>query len=84
MKNPDLSGSRTAGRPSPPPDSKKSAAEAPPVLALTAEEIHAAMYPKASQAVDDGKDVTLGPVQICENFATPTRVMCLTSALAAA
>jgi rubrerythrin len=34
--------------------------------ALSAEEIHAAMYQSAKQAVDAGTDVELGPVQICE------------------
>lgn len=33
--------------------------------ALGAEKIHAAMYQQAKQAVDDGKDMQLGPVQIC-------------------
>jgi len=33
--------------------------------ALEAERIHAAMYTKAKQAVDAGKDVELGPVQVC-------------------
>ncbi len=33
--------------------------------ALDAEKIHAAMYTGAKQAVDEGKDVELGPVQIC-------------------
>ncbi len=33
--------------------------------ALSAEKIHAAMYKKAKEAVDAGKDVELGPVQIC-------------------
>ena len=33
--------------------------------ALTAEKIHAAMYKNAKEAVDAGKDVQLGPVQIC-------------------
>jgi rubrerythrin len=35
--------------------------------AYTAEKIHAAMYQKAKQAVDAGKDVELGKVQICDN-----------------
>ena len=30
-----------------------------------AEKIHAGMYTKAKQAVDSGKDIELGPVQIC-------------------
>jgi rubrerythrin len=34
--------------------------------ALEAEKIHAGLYQKAKQAVDGGKDVDLGPVQICE------------------
>jgi len=33
--------------------------------AVSAEKIHAAMYQEAKQAVDAGKDVELGPVQIC-------------------
>jgi len=35
--------------------------------ALEAEKIHAAMYREAKQAVDGGKDLELGPVQICDN-----------------
>jgi rubrerythrin len=34
-------------------------------FALSAERIHAAMYQKAKRAVDAGKDVKLGTVQIC-------------------
>ncbi|KPL03135.1 MAG: rubrerythrin [candidate division Zixibacteria bacterium SM23_73_2] len=34
--------------------------------ALQAEKIHAAMYQKAKQAIDQGKDVELGDVLICE------------------
>jgi rubrerythrin len=34
--------------------------------ALSAEKIHAAMYQEAKQAVDGGKDLDLGPVQICD------------------
>lgn len=34
--------------------------------AISAEKIHAAMYQEAKQAVDAGKDVELGPVQVCE------------------
>jgi rubrerythrin len=33
--------------------------------AISAEKIHAAMYAKAKQAVDSGKDVELGAVHIC-------------------
>jgi len=33
--------------------------------AVSAEKIHAQMYKKAKEAVDGGKDVQLGPVQIC-------------------
>lgn len=33
--------------------------------ALSAEKIHAALFQKAKQAVDSGKDVELGPVHIC-------------------
>ncbi len=33
--------------------------------ALAAEKAHAALYARAKQAVDDGKDVELGPVQVC-------------------
>jgi rubrerythrin len=35
--------------------------------ALSAEKIHAAMFQKAKQEVDAGKDVELGPIQICDN-----------------
>jgi rubrerythrin len=34
--------------------------------ALSAEKIHAAMFQEAKQAVDSGRDVELGPVQICD------------------
>jgi len=34
-------------------------------FALAAEKIHAAMYIEAKQAVDNGEDARLGPVQIC-------------------
>ena len=34
--------------------------------AWQAEQIHAAMYQKAKQAVESGKDIELGPVFICE------------------
>jgi rubrerythrin len=34
--------------------------------ALSAEKIHAAMYTKAKEAVDAGKDVALGAVHICK------------------
>lgn len=34
--------------------------------ALQAEKIHAAMYQKAKQAMEGGKDVKLGPVYICK------------------
>jgi len=34
--------------------------------ALSAEKIHAAMYQKAKEAVDGGKDLVLGTVQICQ------------------
>jgi len=34
--------------------------------ALEAEKIHVSLYQKAKQAVDRGKDVDLGPVQICQ------------------
>lgn len=34
--------------------------------AISAEKIHAAMYTKAKQAVDAGKDIELGPVQVCD------------------
>lgn len=33
--------------------------------AIAAEKIHAAMYQKAKEAVDDGNDMNLGPVRIC-------------------
>ncbi|WXG44160.1 MAG: rubrerythrin family protein [Promethearchaeati archaeon SRVP18_Atabeyarchaeia-1] len=35
--------------------------------ALAAEKNHLALYQKAKQAVDKGKDPTLGPVQVCGN-----------------
>ncbi len=35
--------------------------------ALSAEKIHAAMYQQAKQAVDEGKDVSLEAVSICDN-----------------
>jgi rubrerythrin len=35
--------------------------------ALSAEKIHAAMYQQAKQAVDDGKDIALDTVSICDN-----------------
>lgn len=35
--------------------------------ALEAEKIHAAMYQAARTSVDAGKDIELGPVQICDN-----------------
>jgi rubrerythrin len=41
------------------------AAETSFTWALEAEKIHASLYKKAKQAVDQGKDVTLGPIQIC-------------------
>lgn len=40
--------------------------------ALSAEKIHSAMYQEAKQAVDSGKDVELGPVQICDNCGYTT------------
>ncbi|MDP6381503.1 MAG: rubrerythrin family protein, partial [Phycisphaerae bacterium] len=33
--------------------------------AVTAEKIHAAMFTSAKQSADEGKDIDLGPVQIC-------------------
>jgi rubrerythrin len=41
------------------------AAETTFTWALEAEKMHAALYTKAKQAVDQRKDVVLGPVQIC-------------------
>jgi rubrerythrin len=41
------------------------AAETSFTWALEAEKIHASLYRKAKQAVDQGKDVTLGPIRIC-------------------
>ena len=41
------------------------AAERSMNYAIAAENIHAAMYTRAKEAVDGGKDVELGPVQIC-------------------
>ncbi len=35
--------------------------------ALAAEKIHASMYEKAKQEVDAGKDVQMGPIQVCDN-----------------
>ena len=34
--------------------------------ALSAEKIHAQMYTEAKKSVDEGKDIELGPVQVCE------------------
>lgn len=34
--------------------------------ALSAEKIHAAMFKRAKEAADGGKDLELGPVQICD------------------
>jgi len=44
---------------------EEKAAETSFTWALEAEKIHVSLYKKAKQAVDQGKDVTLGPVQIC-------------------
>ena len=33
--------------------------------AMEAEKIHAVMYGQAKQAVDSGKDASLGPVRVC-------------------
>jgi rubrerythrin len=41
------------------------AAETTFTWALEAEKIHASLYKKAKEAVDQGHDVVLGPVQIC-------------------
>ena len=41
------------------------AAETSFTWALETEKIHASLYKKAKQAVDQGKDVELGPIQIC-------------------
>jgi len=41
------------------------AAETSFTWALETEKIHANLYKKAKQAVDQGKDVVLGPIQIC-------------------
>jgi len=35
-------------------------------FAVAAEKIHAAMYQKAKQAVDGGKDADLGPIRVCD------------------
>ena len=35
--------------------------------ALQTEKVHLALYQKAKQAVDRGKDPTLGPIQVCAN-----------------
>lgn len=34
-------------------------------FAISAEKIHAAMYTQAKEAADAGKDVKLGPIQVC-------------------
>ncbi|MEM3733079.1 MAG: rubrerythrin family protein, partial [Candidatus Bathyarchaeia archaeon] len=34
--------------------------------ALESEKIHAELYKKAKEAVDSGKDVELGPIQVCQ------------------
>ena len=44
---------------------KESAAVRSMEYAMEAEKIHAAMYAEAKQAVDEGRDVELGPVHIC-------------------
>ncbi|MGD0979533.1 MAG: rubrerythrin family protein [Candidatus Bathyarchaeia archaeon] len=44
---------------------EEKAAETSFTWALEAEKIHASLYKKAKQAVDQGKDVTLGSIQIC-------------------
>jgi rubrerythrin len=44
---------------------EEKAAETSFTWALEAEKIHVSLYKKAKQAVDQGKDVTLGPIQIC-------------------
>ena len=36
-------------------------------FALSAEKVHAKMYQDAKKSVDAGKDIKLGPVQICDN-----------------
>ena len=41
------------------------AAETSFTWALEAEKIHAGLYQRAKQAVDQGKDVAMGPIQIC-------------------
>lgn len=41
------------------------AAETSFAWALEAEKIHASLYRKAKQEVDQGKDASLGPIQIC-------------------
>jgi rubrerythrin len=41
------------------------AAETSFTWALEAEKIHAGLFQKAKQAVDQGKDVDLGPIQVC-------------------
>ena len=41
------------------------AAETSFTWALEAEKIHASLYRKAKQVVDQGKDVDLGPIQNC-------------------
>jgi rubrerythrin len=41
------------------------AAETTFLWALETEKIHVGLYKKAKQAVDQGKDVDLGPIQIC-------------------
>lgn len=41
------------------------AAEMAFTWALETEKVHASLYKKAKQAVDQGKDVALGPIQIC-------------------
>ncbi|HVP15848.1 MAG TPA: rubrerythrin family protein [candidate division Zixibacteria bacterium] len=41
------------------------AAETSFTWALETEKVHASLYRKAKQAVDQGKDAVLGPIQIC-------------------
>jgi rubrerythrin len=43
------------------------AAEKSFTWALETEKGHASLYRKAKQAVDQGKDVVLGPIQICSD-----------------
>ena len=47
-------------------DEQESAAERMNMWALAAEKVHANLYKKAKAAVDNGQDVDLGPIHVCQ------------------